>query len=764
MSARGIKGDAARNKGTNLVVGWSLFRLGIAWAVVAAVPSAALTRAAEPLRSIAEIRAMPILELDRERPVVVRGVVTLLEDFAVIQDEDLGIYVVGALQPTADPGEASPLPLGPGALVEIEGSIAAGGYSPNIVSRKLRVLAEGHLPAPSAADMGRLFSGLDNGRRVALRGVVQEVSERRASKGEWWLFVVESDSRHLLVQASKRLFPRRPDHLVDAEVEIAGIVGDSRNSRGEFIAPGITIARTDDLVVLSEPAADPFSIRPVPLAAIARFGVRPHAAHRMRTQGIVSFSVPGRLFLQEGAGGVRVDLATDEPPATGLPFQPGDRVEVAGFLDMSRQIGGIVGAVARKVGSAASPEPVAIQPSDVLHVNDEFRQSGWTVSPSNYDGCLIRCQARVESTTATADGAVVSLTDGDTRLVAKLPSISTARLSADRLVPGSDVDVTGIVQLDLAAKQSGGLLLDHPSVNQIELLVRDSRDIVVVREAPWWTPRRLAIVAGGLAALAAAAVAWSAVLRREVARQAGRAMDEAAARRASSTEYEVALRERSRIAADLHDTLLQTMTGIGYQLQFCRAGLDGEISDEASQHLGTAERLCAHAARQLRGTVWSLRAMPDVRRPLDESLAELLRLLVEGHDVKVEFASTGEPCAVDETVSRQLLLVVQEAVLNAVHHGGATLITVRLAFEPTGEAVSVEVRDDGRGFTVGLQPGSSLGHFGIQGMRERVDSLDGTFTLDSQPGRGTTVRASVMHPGRSPADAWSAAAEAGDES
>jgi signal transduction histidine kinase len=758
--------DAARSKGTNLVVGWSLFRLGIAWAVVAAASGAALPRAAdaEPLRSIAEIRALPILELDRERPVVVRGVVTLLEDFAVIQDGDLAIYVVGSLQPTADAGEASPLPVSPGALVEIEGSIAPGGYSPNIVSRKLRVLAEGQLPAPPAADMGRLFSGLDTGRRVAVRGVVQQVSERRASKLEWWLFVVECDSRHLLVQASKRLFPERPDRLVDAEVEIAGIVGDTRNSRGEFIEPGITIGRSEDLIVLTEPASDPFSIPPVPLGAIGRFGVRPQAVHRMRTQGIVSFAVPGRLFLQEGVGGVRVDLATEEPPATGLPFQPGDRVEVAGFLDMSRQIGGIVGAVARKIGSAASPEPVAIQPSDVLHVNEEFRLSGRTVSPSNYDGCLIRCQARVESTTATADGAVVSLTDGDTRLVAKLPRLSTARLSADRLVPGSDVDVTGIVQLDLAAKQSGGLLLEDPRVSQIELLVRDSRDIVVVHAAPWWTPRRLAIVAGALAALAAAAVAWSAVLRREVARQTGRAMDEAAARRASSTEYEVALRERSRIAADLHDTLLQTMTGIGYQLQFCRSGLDGTISAEAAQHLGTAERLCAHAARQLRGTVWSLRAMPDVRRPLDESLSELLRLLVEGHDVKVEFASTGEPCAVDETVSRQLLLVVQEAVLNAVHHGGAKLITVKLAFEPAGAAVHLEVRDDGRGFTVGLQPGSSLGHFGIQGMRERVDSLDGTFTLDSQPGRGTTVRASVMHPGRSPADAWSAVAEAGGES
>jgi signal transduction histidine kinase len=148
--------------------------------------------------------------------------------------------------------------------------------------------------------------------------------------------------------------------------------------------------------------------------------------------------------------------------------------------------------------------------------------------------------------------------------------------------------------------------------------------------------------------------------------------------------------------------------------------------------------------------------MPDVRRPLADSLAELVRLLVEGRGVEVAFASTGEPCAVDETVSRQLLLVVQEAVLNAMHHGGATLVTVKLAFEPAGAAVHLEVRDDGRGFTVGLQPGPAIGHFGIQGMRERVDSLDGSFAIESQPGRGTTVRVSVMHPGRSPADAWPA--------
>jgi hypothetical protein len=97
--------------------GWIVRAVGVALvALLAAAPACAT----EPLRSIAEIREVPILEADDGRPVVVRGVVTMAGGITVIQDGDDGIFVVGAVEPEPAAGESAPRPLVPGALVEIE--------------------------------------------------------------------------------------------------------------------------------------------------------------------------------------------------------------------------------------------------------------------------------------------------------------------------------------------------------------------------------------------------------------------------------------------------------------------------------------------------------------------------------------------------------------------------------------------------------------------------------------------------------------------
>jgi signal transduction histidine kinase len=210
-------------------------------------------------------------------------------------------------------------------------------------------------------------------------------------------------------------------------------------------------------------------------------------------------------------------------------------------------------------------------------------------------------------------------------------------------------------------------------------------------------------------------------------------------------QHEAALRERSLIAADLHDTLLQTLTGIGYQLHVCRAA-DG---DESPAHLSVAARLVDHASAQLRNTVWSLRAMPDARQPFAESVSHLVDLLTAGHPIAVDFRAAGARGPIHDLVAREMLLVVQEAVSNAVHHGNPRRLDVSVAVAT--DAVELAIRDDGCGFTAGEQPGPVEGHFGIVGMQERVARLGGTIDITSAHERGTAVVVRVPEPFRPPA-------------
>jgi signal transduction histidine kinase len=78
-----------------------------------------------------------------------------------------------------------------------------------------------------------------------------------------------------------------------------------------------------------------------------------------------------------------------------------------------------------------------------------------------------------------------------------------------------------------------------------------------------------------------------------------------------------------------------------------------------------------------------------------------------------------------------------------VHHAGAQQIEVMAAGDAAAGSIELTVRDDGRGFALGSQLGPDQGHFGLSGMRERIDRLGGTFSIESRPGSGTTVRAVV---------------------
>lgn len=723
---------------------WCVARAAIAslvWAgpavpcLAADAAPAAAPAAREPLRSIAAILALSPAEIDAQPEAVVRGVVTMRIGLSfVIQEGDSPIFVTGPGHVEADDDSAPTIERG--MIVEIEGRVVAGGYAPTIIGRRTRVVGRGPVPPPVPVSPSLLSRGGDEGRLVTLRGVVHGFGERASRRSQLIpMLMLDADGWPLSVslQAGDRQF--EPERLVDAEVQITGFVGAMRNSRGQFVAPSINVIDPNDIAILAPPPADPFAGEITPLGALGRFGAQERTGHRVRTEGIVSYAAPGLLFLQGPSAAVRIDLAP-VAAATEPQFAPGDRVQVAGFLATGRSITGLTFAVARRIGSGPAPEPEPLAVAEIARVGDQFRQSLWITEPGSHDGRLVRCTGVIEAVETGPEGLTVALSSSGGRWFATLGTVPAP--SRARLAVGSTVAVAGILRLDLDGARINGLIVDHPTLQRITVLARDAADIEVVQAASWWTPRRLATVLAAATVGLAASIGGVVLLGRRVRRQA---VDLAASmqhRQQSAVEFEATLRERNRLAANLHDTVLQTVTGIGYQLTACRDD-DGALAADAPRHLDIVDRMVGHAVHQLRGTVWALRTTSPTDRTLAEAVRELAARLAREHDAVIEADVAADLPALPDFVAGNLLLVAQEALLNAARHAAATATTVRLHVPPPGDALVLEVADDGRGFDPVARPGAPQGHFGLDGMRERGERIGGTLDIQSSPGRGTTV-------------------------
>lgn len=140
--------------------------------------------------------------------------------------------------------------------------------------------------------------------------------------------------------------------------------------------------------------------------------------------------------------------------------------------------------------------------------------------------------------------------------------------------------------------------------------------------------------------------------------------------------------------------------------------------------------------------VWALHAMPQAA---GESFVACLRARIAelhaGHDTPIRVVVVGRDRPLAEPVATSLTLVAQEAIRNALRHAAARAIEVEVAYGDDGR-VAVTVRDDGRGFQVGCQPGTQEGHFGVEVMIDRMQWAGGECTIVSRPGQGTTVRRS----------------------
>jgi signal transduction histidine kinase len=699
--------------------------------LLAADPSAAR---ATP---IADVRSLTREQADRGVAVEVRGVITWLGpngDFA-FQDDTGGTWCQVAIARErgiwkGDDAQTARLKLG--SVVEVDGVTNGAAYAPAILPRTIRWLGDQSLPAAHPIDPARFLAGADAGDRIEARGTVLGVELTDLG----WELRVQAETYSFWATVPRSALAAARE-VLDARVRVRGVGSTEYNSRGEFLSAGIMVALPEDLIIERRGADSPFAAPHVSLDQLRAFHSELQPPHRVRIEGTVVYAQPGRfLYLQEGDRAVRVETRST------AVLLPGDRVEAVGFVDMTRQIAGLGGADVRKIGTASAPPPVEIAPETVLAINENATRIG-EAAKRDYDGVLIRFDARLLAVQAprvpSESLRQLVLKRGDNVFTALISSGNVAPL--DLLRPDSEVRVTAIVQLEYVRASAPRNQLPPAGVS---LLLRSPADVVVLWAPSWWTVRRLVVAVAIVIVALFVTLGWVWELRRQVRRQTTRLAEEMRARHNAAIEFHAASRERNRLAANLHDTLLQSMNGIGFQLDACGV----EVSDRLSEmkpltHLEVARQMVAQAVHELRNSVWALRTLPAGGVGLRDALFGLAQRLKAERKAQIDVRVEGDLSAVPDFVAGNLVLATQEAVHNALRHANAQRITVVARRKTAPPQIEISICDDGVGFEPGTEPKMPEGHFGLTGIRERLKGLDGTVGIESAPRRGTVVRLGV---------------------
>lgn len=230
------------------------------------------------------------------------------------------------------------------------------------------------------------------------------------------------------------------------------------------------------------------------------------------------------------------------------------------------------------------------------------------------------------------------------------------------------------------------------------------------------------------------------ILRRTMASMAGHVRrtheDEKAYRYALTDGQEV---ERARIAHELHDDTVQSLVAIAQSLDLASSWIQKD-PERAGGMLKLARTQAVETVEGLR------RLIADLRPPALEELGLVpaLQMLVENEsDTSVLVKVTGTERRLDEERELTLFRATQEAIRNAQRHGHAKNISIIVDYQP--EEIHLIVIDDGVGFQVPdyIDCMAKAGHYGLVGIRERVQHLNGTAQISSKPNKGTELLISL---------------------
>lgn len=525
--------------------------------------------------------------------------------------------------------------------------------------------------------------------------------------------------------------------FIGAEVVVTGLIRSDIKSQQHqldkpslsgcrrIMGPMLDIADINALHVIIPAPNDPYDVPDVQsLRSLTPGDLSTHGRHKAVGRVLTSARKHGFLLLTADGYVVNVDLAEHPSPHTG------EKVIATGLPATDLYRINLVRAIWKPVNEGPAIQgvtnPVLITASELF--TDKKGRPAFKV---DFHGKPVRTSGIVRSLPAPNNQSNCLILSCDGYTLDVLPDEGSDAFS--NLALGDTVEVTGICMMDVDQWRPDMAL---PNIKGVSIAVHEPADIRILARPSWWTPFRLFILVCIITAVAIVIFIWCITLRTLVIRRSRELLREQTHRLTATLRIE----ERTRLATELHDTVAQNLSGLSLQLDAAGRLADSDPTTMKSI-LAFASKALLACRRELRDCLWDLRSQALDERDMNAAIQRALTPHLSNIQLLTRFNVPRRKLA-DHT-AHAVLRILGELANNAVKHGKAK--TLRIAGSLDDEGLKFSCVDDGCGFDVKNTPGSAAGHFGLQGIRDRIRAFNGSFQLTSIQGKGTRA-VIILHP------------------
>lgn len=609
----------------------------------------------------------------------------------------------------------------PGARLRLKGLVQNAHPSRISYAKFSQMDVLGHtapsLPADSTIEA--IQNGLHDWQFVRVKGLIRDVHPSDTTRF-FTIISLAADNETLQVMVPTRNTDVEAlVALIGKRISAAGFPNQNAQSWRSFAGREFHCPGMSAITVLDDNSEDVFHV-PDAETLLSKTTAQISTMGRVKVRGRVICSWDGRKSLVKTTHGDFVTLVTSDRERPGR----------ASFIEATGLPNSNFFHITLTDARWRTSAPLPIEEAPVREISASLLSNRELIR-AELHGNPVSLEAVVRNLPDDSIGQRRMLVSSDASLLSV--DVSAAPEVLGQLTPGCRIRLTGIYIMETEYTAPGHTISQFKGFS---LALRVPDDLVVISRPPWWTPERLLAVIGSLLVILLGTLIWNTALRRLASKRS----DELYAARIDSVKSDLKIDERTRLAAELHDSVAQNMKGLDLLINAAirSAGLDNE---KMMRNLHRAANLLRSCREELRNCLWDFR-----NRALDETdMASAIRQTLKpvmddfaGLTIRLDIPRSG----LTDNSAHAILRIVRELVSNAIYHGKADRIEIEGSLRD--KTLQITVRDDGCGFEPDSAPGPELGHFGLSGVRERLLSLNGTLQIASKPGLGTVCTLTLI--------------------